>query len=96
MILRSRGGETLRAFPVWPQLASNWREIATRLLLEKRAAISFQKNRGPPKLDPAFFGRPGFLLVVPTSGSAKGGMEDTLDDAKAKFKIEYEKCQGAD
>jgi hypothetical protein len=28
-------------------------------------------------------------------GTRKEGMEATLDDAKAKFKIEYEKVQGA-
>jgi hypothetical protein len=26
-------------------------------------------------------------------GTSKGGMEDTLEDAKAKFKVEYEKSQ---
>ena len=28
-------------------------------------------------------------------GTSKGGMEDTLEDAKARFRIEYEKSQGA-
>jgi hypothetical protein len=28
-------------------------------------------------------------------GTSKGGMEDTLEDAQAKFKIEYEKCQAS-